>query len=396
MSQRTLLTTLWVLGLKGLGLCLSYVLLIYIAQVYGPEGSGLYNLTTNAVNLAALAAMMGVEGWMLKSGEAFVAHVGFWKHLASVLAIPMAVAMISVAAFALTRAGTVQNTLFIGCVFVPVVMAHTLAVEGLASVKKRVYSELMRSIWRPVLILAALVLLPLSTPVTPLLWAGVWTLVLAWLILWHLLKARHASTEQTYPSMELQQASRGFWWMSLGGFALANMAGFVVEWQADMAQAGVVTVLIRVAQLSTLSLLAVQVVWGPEISQAPAAEAPGVRRKAIGMGIVLALIAGGVLWLCRGWIFSFFGTAWKGVDGFYAPILVGQVLYSASAGWMLWVTMRGGSRIIGRGFLLVVGLQCLAWLWPGAMPYLGWIHGGSFALLACWNVRIGQRSTFAA
>lgn len=393
MSQRTLLATLWVLGLKGLGLGLSYVLLVYIAQVYGPEGSGLYNLTTNAVNLAALAAMMGVEGWMLKSGEAFVAQVRFWKHLAKVLAAPTVAAVVGVTIFALSRSGTVQNTMLIGSVFVPVVMAHTLAVEGLASVKKRVYSELMRSIWRPVLILAALVLLPLSTPVTPLLWAGVWTLVLAWLILWHLLKASNTHSE-SFPSMELPQASRGFWWISLGGFALANLAGFVVEWQADMAQAGVVTVLIRVAQLSTLSLLAVQVVWGPEISQASADAAPGIRKRAVGMGIALAIAAGGVLWLCRTWIFSFFGAAWQEVDGLYAPILVGQVLYSASAGWMIWATMRGASKAIGRGFLLVVGLQCLAWLCPGTMPYLGWIHGGSFTLLAFWNVRIGQRSTF--
>jgi len=392
--QRSFISTLWVLGLKGFGLCLSYVLLIVIAQYYGPEGSGLYNLTTNAVNLAALTALMGVEGWMLKSGKPFVSDLAFWKYILQSLRVPAFIMMALMFLFASTRSGVVKHTLYIGSVFVPVVMAHTLAVEGLASAKKRISSELMRSIWRPLLILMAIVLLPLSSQTTPLLWAGVWTMALTCIILWQFGQTPTKNGKKDFRKLDLKDESRGFWWIALGGFTLANICGFYVEAYADVAKAGVVTVLIRVAQLSTLSLLAVQVVWAPEISQAKSATAHAIRLRAVYMGVFLALLSGCFLWVFRTWIFSFFGTAWQGIDTLYAPILMGQVLYSASAGWMVWSTMRGASRSIGFGFLLAAGLQCLAWTWSGSLEYIGWIHGVSFALLAIWNVQIGQRCTF--
>ena len=147
---------------------------------------------------------------------------------------------------------------------------------------------------------------------------------------------------------------------------------------------------------STLSLLAVQAVWGPELSHVNSSSANGLRLRATYLGLALALLSGCFLWVFRTWIFSFFGAAWQGIDKLYAPILVGQVLYSASAGWMVWSTMRGAARLIGRGFLFAAGLQSLAWIWPGSIDFIGWIHGASFALIALWNVHIGERCTLAS
>ena len=379
------------LALKGLGLLLSYALLVAIAKLYGAKGTGLYNLTTNAVNLCAIAALLGMDGWMLRSAAPHVSTKLFWYQVVKLLWIPTCVGILGLLVFAYWREGIMQSALVIGCIFLPIVMGYVLAVEGLASRRLSVKSEFIRTFWRPALILAGLFLIPTESIASPLWWAGLWTIVLLFAA-WYFLFDGKKETTVLHVDLRVREIV-GFWMMSLGGFALANLLGFFVEWHLGIEEAGVLTVLVRVAQLASLSLLAVQVVWGPEISQSMPGELITHKRKAILMGMGLALIIGLGLWFIHPWLFNFFGPSWEGVGPYFLWILVGQVAYSASAGWMVFALMKGGERHVGAGFLSLALLQVFLFATSKNSEMFAIIHGVTFILLALWNVFVGQRCT---
>ncbi|MFZ9598229.1 MAG: hypothetical protein ACO28T_07510, partial [Schleiferiaceae bacterium] len=176
--------TLNLLVLRGSGVVLSYVLLAVIGRYYGGEALGLYSFTTNAVNLAALVAALGFDGFLLQSAPERLQQPTFWRGIyrRTLPAALVAAALLALAATQLDNPSTRRATL-VAALFVPLVVGHPLWVEALAAQRRRTLSEWLRSVLRPLLIIAALFAILAAglqtTPYSPLWVVAAATLIVA-------------------------------------------------------------------------------------------------------------------------------------------------------------------------------------------------------------------------
>ena len=381
-----------VLILRGLGVVASYVLLAIIGTRYGAESLGLYAFTTNAVNLAALVAALGIDQFILRTQPDILISTGFWAQVVR-RTLP-AVAVAAGFLFLVSRASESPSTasaLAVAALFVPLVVAHTLVVEALAATGQRTASELIRSVVRPLAVVSGLWLLASTNIYAPLWWAAAVTIPL---VVWGFMLLVTSNQKQ---ETNVLHGHLSFAVLTVGGFLLANAASLILEYREGTESVGTFNLAVRLAHLSAFGLVVSQAVFGPAIAQATQSNQPHEARrnalKASAFSASVALAAAAVLWLGRSSIPRIFAVTLD--DATLAPILLGQVAYATSAGAFLALSMGHRSRQAAAALAVVTGFQLLALTFTNLNPAL--VHGTSFALLALSYVALASRRfpTFA-
>lgn len=381
-----------VLVLRGTGVVSSYLLLAIIGTRYGAESLGLYAFTTNAVNLAALVAALGIDQFILRTQPEILKSTGFWAQVVR-RTLP-AVAVAAGFLFLVSRASESPSTasaLAVAALFVPLVVAHTLVVEALAATGQRTVSELIRSVVRPLVIAAGLWLLATTNIYAPLWWAAAVTIPL---VVWGFLLL---VTSNQKPETNVLQGHLSFAVLTIGGFLLANAASLILEYREGTESVGTFNLAVRLAHLSAFGLVVSQAVFGPAIAQATQSNQPHEARrnalKASAFSASVALAAAAVLWIGRGYLRPIFGVDLD--DATLAPILLGQVAYATSAGAFLALSMGRRSRQAAAALAVVTGCQLLVLGLTDINPAV--VHGLSFAALALSYVALASRRfpTFA-
>lgn len=380
-----------VLVLRGVGVVASYWLLAVIGTRYGAESLGLYAFTTNAVNLAALVAALGIDQFILRTQPDILKSTGFWALTARRTAPAIAVA--GGFLFLVSRASESPSTasaLTVAALFVPLVVAHTLVVEALAATGQRTYSELIRSVLRPLVMVSGLWLLATTSIYAPLWWAAAVTIPL---VLWGFLLLVTSNQKQ---ETGVLQGHLSFAVLTIGGFLLANAASLILEYREGTESVGTFNLAVRLAHLSAFGLVVSQAVFGPAIAQSTQSKPHEARRQALkasAFSASVALAAAAVLWLGRSSIPRIFAVTLD--DATLAPILLGQVAYATSAGAFLALSMGHRSRQAAAALAVVTGFQLLALMFTNLNPAL--VHGTSFALLALSYIALASRRfpTFA-
>jgi O-antigen/teichoic acid export membrane protein len=381
-----------VLILRGLGVVASYVLLAIIGTRYGAESLGLYAFTTNAVNLAALVAALGIDQFVLRTQPDVLKSTGFWAQVVR-RTLP-AVAVAAGFLFLVSRASESPSTssaLAVAALFVPLVVAHTLVVEALAATGQRTVSELIRSVLRPLAVVSGLWLLASTSIYAPLWWAAAVTIPL---VVWGFLLL---VTSDQKPETDVLHGHLSFAVLTVGGFLLANAASLILEYREGTESVGTFNLAVRLAHLSAFGLVVSQAVFGPAIAQATQSNQPHEARrnalKASAFSASVALAAAAVLWLGRSSIPRIFAVTLD--DATLAPILLGQVAYATSAGAFLALSMGHRSRQAAAALAIVTSCQLLVLALTNLSPAL--VHGTSFALLALSYVALASRRfpTFA-
>ena len=378
--------------LRAFGVGASYWLLATIGTQYGAESLGIYAFTTNAVNLASLIAAFGIDQFILRTQPEVLRSTGFWARTAQRI-VPAIVAasgiLFLVSGYA--EAESTANALAVGALFVPLVVAHTLVVEALAATGQRTASELIRSVVRPIAVVAGLWLLASTNLYAPLWWAAVVTTPLVILGYW-LLVTSYQPQEHS-----VLQGHSSFAVLTVGGFLLANAASLYLESSEGTEAVGTFNLAVRLAHLSAFGLVVSQAVFGPAIAQATQAGKPHEARrtalKASAFSAAVALAAAAVLWLGRGFLPRIFGVSLD--DATLGPILLGQVAYATSAGSFLALSMGNRSKHAAAALAAVTGCQLLVLTLTNLDPAL--IHGASFAVLALSYIALASRRfpTFA-
>lgn len=377
--------TLNLLVLRGSGVVLSYVLLAVVGRYYGGEALGLYSFTTNAVNLAALVAALGFDGFLLQTSPEHLQQPTFWRGIyrRTLPAALIAAALLALAATQLDNASTRQATL-VAALFVPLVVGHTLWVEALAAQRRRTLSEWLRSVLRPLLIIAALfAILAAGLQTTP--YSPLWVVAAATLVVAE--RAASAAKPSAQPAATDPRAYRGhlnFMVLTVAGYLLANAASLLQEQSAGTEAVGQFNLAVRLSALSAFGLLVAQTVWGPDIAQGR--NPKKAARNASLFAAAAALAAASVLWLSRAYLPQLFGVHLD--DALLGPILMGQVAYAFSAGPFIALTMGGSSRTAAVAIAAVATAQ-LAALSLNTPPAVA--HGASFALLAAAYAVFGIR-----
>ena len=381
-----------VLVLRGVGVVASYWLLAAIGTRYGAESLGLYAFTTNAVNLAALVAALGIDQFILRTQPDILKSTGFWALTARRTAPAIAVA--GGFLFLVSRASESPSTasaLAVAALFVPLVVAHTLVVEALAATGQRRTSELIRSVVRPLAVVSGLWLLATTSIYAPLWWAAAVTLPL---VVWGF---SLLVTSDQKPETNVLKGHSSFAVLTVGGFLLANAASLILEYREGTESVGTFNLAVRLAHLSAFGLVVSQAVFGPAIAQATQSNQPHEARrhalKASAFSASVALAAAAVLWLGRSSIPRIFAVTLD--DATLAPILLGQVAYATSAGAFLALSMGHRSKHAAAALAAVTGCQLLVLALTNLSPAL--VHGTSFGLLALSYIALASRRfpTFA-
>jgi O-antigen/teichoic acid export membrane protein len=381
-----------ILILRGIGVVSSYLLLAIIGTRYGAESLGIYAFTTNAVNLAALVAALGIDQFILRTAPDALQSTGFWA-LTARRTLP-AVAAAAGVLFLVSRASespSTSNALAVAALFVPLVVAHTMVVEALAATGQRTVSELIRSVVRPLAVVAGLWLLASTSIYAPLWWAAAITFPL---VIWGFSLLVTSNQKQETDALH---GHLSFAVLTVGGFLLANAASLILEYREGTEAVGTFNLAVRLAHLSAFGLVVSQAVFGPAIAQASQSNQPNEARrhalKASAFSASVALAAAAVLWLGRSTVQSIFGVGLD--DATLAPILLGQVAYATSAGAFLALSMGHRSRQAAAALATVTGFQLLVLALTDTNPAV--VHGLSFALLALSYIALASRRipTFA-
>lgn len=381
-----------VLILRGVGVVASYWLLAVIGTRYGAESLGIYAFTTNAVNLAALVAALGIDQFTLRTDPEVLKSTGFWgqvvrRTLPSVAGAAGVLVLVSRA----SESPRTASALAVAALFVPLVVAHTMVVEALAATGQRSASELIRSVLRPLAVVIGLWLLASTGIYAPLWWAAVVTIPLVLWGFWSLV------TSNQKQEADVLHGHLSFAILTVGGFLLANAASLILEYREGTEAVGTFNLAVRLAHLSAFGLVVSQAVFGPAIAQATQSNQPLQARrtalKASGFSASVALAAAAVLWLGRSTVQPVFGVNLD--EATLAPILLGQVAYATSAGAFLSLSMGHRSRQAAAALAAVTGFQLLALTFTNLNPAL--VHGTSFALLALSYIALASRRfpTFA-
>ena len=381
-----------VLILRGLGVVASYVLLAIIGTRYWAESLGLYAFTTNAVNLAALVAALGIDQFILRTQPDILISTGFWAQVVrrTLPAVAVAAGFLFLVSLA-SESPSTASALAVAALFVPLVVAHTLVVEALAATGQRTASELIRSVVRPLAVVSGLWLLASTNIYAPLWWAAAVTIPL---VVWGFLLL---VTSDQKPETDVLHGHLSFAVLTVGGFLLANAASLILEYREGTESVGTFNLAVRLAHLSAFGLVVSHAVFGPAIAKATQSNQPHEARrnalKASAFSASVALAAAAVLWLGRSSIPRIFAVTLD--DATLAPILLGQVAYATSAGAFLALSMGHRSRQAAAALAVVTGFQLLALTFTNLNPAL--VHGTSFALLALSYVALASRRfpTFA-
>lgn len=381
-----------VLVLRGTGVVSSYLLLAIIGTRYGAESLGLYAFTTNAVNLAALVAALGIDQFILRTQPDILKSTGFWAHVVrrTLPAVAGAAGFLLLVSLA-SESPSTASALAVAALFVPLVVAHTLIVEALAATGQRTYSELIRSVLRPLVMVLGLWLLASTSIYAPLWCAAAVTIPLVLWGFWSLVTSNKKQTRSVL------HGHSSFAVLTVGGFLLANAASLILEYREGTEAVGTFNLAVRLAHLSAFGLVVSQAVFGPAIAQATQSNQPHEARrqalKASAFSASVALAAAAVLWLGRSSIPRIFAVTLD--DATLAPILLGQVAYATSAGAFLALSMGHRSRQAAGALAVVTGFQLLALTFTNLNPAL--VHGTSFALLALSYIALATRRfpTFA-
>lgn len=375
---------------RGAGVILSYVLLAIIGTRCGADSLGLYALTTNAVNLAALIAALGIDQFILRTHQNVLITTGFWHQTAN--RIGPSVAVVACSLFLISwwsESTTSKNALAVGALFIPLVIAHSLVVEALVVTGRRTASEMIRSVLRPLCIIIGLWLIATPSVYAPLWWAAIVTLLLVIYGFWMLV-----ISNKPQPSTVLQ-GHASFALITVGGFLLLNAASLIQEYRVGTEAVGTLNLAVRLGHLSAFGLVVSQAIFGPSIAQATnLGQAREVRRSAFKASVfsaVVALTTGVVLWFSRGILPQIFGVRLS--DTTLGPIILGQMAYAASAGPFLALSMGGHSKSAAIALGAVASIQIISLSLTDLDPAL--IHGISFVLLAVTYAALAWRQTLS-
>lgn len=369
--------------IKVVGMFFGYLVVWVISRKYGADGVGLYSLTSRLLNSLAIVGCLGLNISVLRYVGQYGKHPDAPARLKQLyghavkLAFPFAVFLGIVLYFfaeevavKLFENETYIPALKISAIALPFFAINLINIEFIRGLKRLKVSEYLRSINRPMIILALLLLSVFGAGILNPVYAyivglGCTFMVSLGYIFGYLRKAKSGiSVKKGLQLKEVWSTSSPMMTKAVASFVFTNAGSVFLEIYAGTDQVGVFNVALRLAQLVSLILIVVNTISAPKFAELYWAGKTRELQKMITQTTKLifwtSLSISILLVLFSNFFLGLFGTEFKTGSLAMIILVIAQMINAFAGSVGVFLNMSGNQKVLrnimlGTMILTLVG-----------------------------------------
>ncbi len=393
--------------LKSAGILLSYLLVYYITVKFGKAGVGYYSLTNQLLIIASSLAAMGTTTSVLRYVGQYnndesrstikVLYGLIWK-----LIFPFAIVIgligfltAEILATQIFKNEAYTSAIQLLSMLLPLFVMDRIAIEFIRGFKLLKVSEFIRTVSRPLFMLAALFILwNENLQLIYIIYMIIGAVILNFLlsnstVLGKIARFENAEKKEINGG-ELMRVSSPMMVSGLTGLFITSTPLFILEAYAETEQVGIYGVAFKIAQLLTMILVVVNTIAAPKFSELFWSKKKDELQRVIlqstklmfwtALGLSIALILGGKQ------VLSLFGSDFKEA---YIPLIIliiGQLINASTGSVGLFLNMSGNQKILrNTAFIALAAMLISAFALIPQYHILGASISASIGIVL-WNL----------
>lgn len=393
--------------LKIGGMLLGYVVIYLISKKNGADGVGFYSLVNQVLLLLSIVATWGTTTSALRYVGQFnnAENSGQLRFIYSallkvVVPIGMLVGLLTFlfaypVAHNLLRNDSYTEALQLTGIVVPFFAINSIGIEFIRGMELLQFSEFIRSVSRPLILLIALLLflndtIPNIYPIYFLLIAVVLNSFLSnGIILQKLSKTPRAETSRLHVR-ELFRVSSPMMISGLTGTLMSSIPLFFLSYFHDAEQVGIFSVALRISMLISLVLTVVNTIAAPKYASLFWSDKKVELQRVIDQSTQLmfwgAFIISLIVIAFAPYILSFFGSEFSQGSMVLIILVLGQFFNAFTGSVGLLLNMSGKQKVLRNSALISLAIQLVTALL--LIPNYGMIGGAITSSVAgiVWNI----------
>ena len=396
------------LAVNVAGAGLAFGLHVLLSRMAGLQGYGVYIYAFTWVSVLALGAKLGLDTGLVRFLPA-LALKRDWPRMKGLLRQSTRISLLAAATLSgLVALGVgwfgsglqadLRQTIWVGCLLLPVLVLTHLRQAALRGFKRASYAEVPDRVLRPLVMVSILlvvwIILDRKVDAASAMAIHLAALTAALVVahLW-LVRALPSPAQEACPSYETRSwlaTSLPFVIVSGSHLILGQVDILMLGAWMGPAEAGIYAAATRIAAFVAFALVAINAIAAPMISQLYTAQRMTALQHVLTLtaraNLAFALVVTAVLFAVGDWILTLFGTEFvRGHDALV--ILIGGQLFNALAGPVgILMTMAGRERQAAR--ILVLGVAVNIALNTVLIPLWGPIGAATATAttMVLWNL----------
>lgn len=395
-------------AVKLTGMTTGYVLLYLISRKMGAEGVGYYSILNQFLLVCALIAGWGTPTLILRyigehKVETFSDEMKKMVQKLFSVSFPISV-LITLVLFFFAEVisihffsdPTLRKGIQLVAISIPFFTLNSLLIEGLRGIKKLIFSEFLRSLFRPLFLTIGLligwdflndpyyIILLLSCSI------GFSLLLAVFFLSRNKKTTTNKSSQFTYNFKAIFDTSSPIMFATVFGMLISTIDLFFVQYFCNSEQTGIYSIAVRFSAIVSISLMVINTISAPKFSRLyfenDMVSLQRIVRQSTQFIFLLGLITAILLIIFSPFILNFFGNEF--VDGTLALVVlvVGQLINSATGSVGLLLNMSGNQNFLRNSAFASLMIQTLILMI--LVPKLGLLGAaiGSASASLIWNV----------
>lgn len=358
------------LFLKSTGMLLSYLVVVLISRHYGAEGAGIYTLLLNLLISISIVCTLGLDVAILRyvgqysnSGEG-KNKIRAILNQAFKITFPFSLLMgIIIFSFSDFIANNIFKNEAYGdgikiiAVTLPFYTFSLICIEFIRGLKKLKFSELLRAVIRPLIIIVFLFFFANFNDVIESIYALFVSIIIlfisAVLFLIHYFHNNYVKLQETYVFSKRKLIKTSFPMMVIMVFTsiLGNSASYFLEYYFDTEDVGVFNICFKIAQLISIILLVINTIAAPKFAELYWSNKKDDLKKLLNQTSILNLLGGffvaTILYIFSDTILGVFGEEFIEAKTLLLILIAGQTINCFLGSVSVLLVMIGHQRQLG-------------------------------------------------
>ena len=361
--------SLGVVAIRVAGAGVSFLVSIFLARSAGPTIFGIYVVIVASATLLATAGALGWPGLVTRESAAALA-LRDWARLRgvvrfSILSACLAASLVMAVSGSLVYSGIVTYpplkeanglTLIVGGMLVPLLAASLVRAGILRGLRQVLRADLPDMVFRPATMLFLLVIVSVTQPGQPansletVLTCQLAATAVAFVIGFAFLKRALPPDGPAIRPARWMQTATPFWLIAQVGLLMHQVPLYLLGTLAPPEQLGLFAIAAQFAGIISLCSVAIEMPLQGRFAEAWALndkyEAERVARNAGRIGLIVAVLCGGILIFFADRLLVVAGPAYAEAASPLRILVLGHIFYALSGPCRIALSMSGEERIV--------------------------------------------------